>query len=162
MHEECSALAAVNNRTLAVGYFKKSSDIDILNLNGELLCRIFSASGPWRMITTMNSELIFTAWINGSIIKVNSFDGRVIFDVKVPQIANPSGVTMVSDDSLLVADFDTLSLHLVSSGGQWLKQVWTAPSTSAKDDKLRNVSIESGLCVCVTMCGFAYVLDAVY
>ncbi|GFO49009.1 hypothetical protein PoB_007551400 [Plakobranchus ocellatus] len=101
--------------------------------------------------------------INGSIIKVNSLDRRVIFDVKVPQIATPSGVTMVSDDSLLVADYNTLSLHLVSSGGRWLKQVWTAPSTRANiGDKLRGVSIESSLCVCVTECGYAYVFDAVY
>ncbi|GFO46878.1 hypothetical protein PoB_007338300 [Plakobranchus ocellatus] len=162
MDEDCCAVAAVNNRTLAVAYLKKSTDIDIINLNGQHLCRISSASPPTRMIMTKNAELIFSTGINGSIIKVNSFDGRVIFDVKVPQIATPTGVTMVSDDSLLVADFNALSLHLVSSGGRWLKQVWTAPSTSAKVDKLRCVSIESSLCVCVTSCGFAYVLDAVY
>ncbi|GFO46874.1 hypothetical protein PoB_007337900 [Plakobranchus ocellatus] len=120
MNEKCRALAAVNNMTLAVGYLEKSTDIDIINLNGQHLCRIF------------------------------------------PQLAVPAGVTMVSDDSLLVADLNALSLHLVSSGGQWLKQVWTALSNSAKDDKLRNVSIESSLCVCVTSCGFAFVLDAVY
>ncbi|GFO06009.1 hypothetical protein PoB_003251400 [Plakobranchus ocellatus] len=162
VNEEYSALAAMNNKTLAVGNLEEDSRVDILSLNGQLLCSISSASCPFRMITTTSAELIFSSWENGSIVKVNSFDGRVIFDIKVPQIANPSGITIVSDDSLLVADFKKLSLHLVSSGGRWLRQVWTAPSTSAKDDKLRGVSIESSLCVCVTRRGFAYVLDAVY
>ncbi|GFO46868.1 hypothetical protein PoB_007337300 [Plakobranchus ocellatus] len=84
-----------------------------------------------------------------------------LIDCKNPRIAVPSGVTIVSDDSLLVADYHKLSLHPVSSGGRWLKQVLTASSTSAKDDKLRNVSVESYLCVCVTRRDIAYVLNAV-
>ncbi|GFO06015.1 hypothetical protein PoB_003252000 [Plakobranchus ocellatus] len=162
VNEEYSALAAVNNNTLAVGYLEEDdSRVDIISLNGQLLCRISSVPSPFSMISTKNSELIFSTWENGSIAKVNSFAGRVIFDVEVPQITVPLGVTIVSDDTLLVADYYAPSLHLVSSEGQWLKQVWTAPSTSAKDG-LRSVTIESSLCVCVTNCGFAYVLDAVY
>ncbi|GFO41069.1 tripartite motif-containing protein 56 [Plakobranchus ocellatus] len=137
VNERYRALAAMNNKTLAVGYFQKPSDVDIINWNGQLLSRISSVSHPWRMISTKNSVLIFSNENNKSIVKVNSSDRRVIFDIKVPQIANPKGINILSDDSLLVADLYTLSLHLVSSGGRWLKQVWTAPSPSAKDDKLR-------------------------
>ncbi|GFO24868.1 hypothetical protein PoB_005137300, partial [Plakobranchus ocellatus] len=40
VNEKCSALAAVNNKTLAVGYDQPRNDIEIINLNGQILCGI--------------------------------------------------------------------------------------------------------------------------
>ncbi|GFN96979.1 hypothetical protein PoB_002348500 [Plakobranchus ocellatus] len=94
-----------------------------------------------------------------TIARVQVDTGTVVFDHSVPQIGNPSGVTITSDGSILVTDRLNKTLNLVSSKGVWLKQFWSAPSDGDQDDELLSVSTHGTVCVCVTWHGSVYVLD---
>ncbi|GFO34413.1 hypothetical protein PoB_006091800 [Plakobranchus ocellatus] len=93
------------------------------------------------------------------IARVQVGTGTVVFNKSVPQIQTPRGVSIAPDGSILVTDFQNKTLHLVSSQGVCIKQLWSAPSDGDQDDPLYAVSTDGSVCVCVTVRGCVYILD---
>ncbi|GFO09768.1 hypothetical protein PoB_003627300 [Plakobranchus ocellatus] len=117
-----------------------------------------SSVHPSYMNITEDGYLMCSTWEN-KIARVEVGTGTVAFDKSVPQIQDPCGVTITSDGSILVTDRDKKKLHLVSSQGVWIKQLWSVPSGGDWDDVLTSVSTDGSVCVCVTERGCVYILD---
>ncbi|GFO33987.1 hypothetical protein PoB_006049200 [Plakobranchus ocellatus] len=177
MSRDYWAVAAVNNLTLAVGYWPDSG-IDLIDLGGQVLRQICSSVRPLHMDITEDGGLMCSTW-DDKIARVQVDTGTVVFDKSVPQIEYPFGVAITSDGSILVTDRDNKALHLVSSQGVWRKQLWSVPSDGDQDDggddvkddradeyadddtddDLRSVSTDGSVCVCVTERGSVHILD---
>ncbi|GFN85883.1 hypothetical protein PoB_001238900 [Plakobranchus ocellatus] len=154
-----SAVAAVDNLTLAVGYNSLGTKgIDLVNLSGVVLCQICSTVHPYYMVATSDGHLMCSTWDN-KIARVELGTGQVIFNNAVPQIDNPAGIGIETDDFLCITDWKKGMLHLISSNGTWSKQMGSALSGTSQADILWSVSVDNGTCVCVTKYGSVIVLD---
>ncbi|GFN87269.1 hypothetical protein PoB_001377500 [Plakobranchus ocellatus] len=151
------AVAAVNNLTLSVGYWL-GSGIDLIDLGGQVLRQICSSLVPNYMDITEDGGLMCSTTDN-TIARVQVDTGTVVFDKSVPQIKDPRGVSITPDGSILVIDRVNNTLHLVSSQGDWTKQLWSGPSDGGQHDYLWNVSTDGNVCVCGTLHGSVYILD---
>ncbi|GFN86859.1 hypothetical protein PoB_001336500 [Plakobranchus ocellatus] len=151
------AVAAVNNLTLAVGYWW-GPGIDLIDLGGQVLRQICSSVIPIDMDITEDGGLVCSTY-DDKIARVQVDTGTVAFDKSVPQIQYPRGVTITPDGSILVADITNKTLHLVSSQSVWVKQLWSVPSDGDQGGPLRSVSTDGRVCVCVTEHGSVYILD---
>ncbi|GFO20083.1 hypothetical protein PoB_004658800, partial [Plakobranchus ocellatus] len=150
-------VAAVNNLTLAVGYWI-GSGIDLIDLGGQVLRQICSSVWPRYMDITEDGGLVCSTADN-KIARVQVDTSTVAFDKSVPQIQYPLGVTITCDGSILVTDRSNNTLHLVSSQGVLIKQLWSVPSDGDHDDYLQSVSTDGSVCVCGTWSGCVYILD---
>ncbi|GFO33010.1 hypothetical protein PoB_005951500 [Plakobranchus ocellatus] len=153
-------VAAVNKQALAVGYLS-GSGIDLLDMEEQDLRQICSSIDPLYMDVTQDGDLV-CATVNHKIARVQVDSGLVAFDKPVPQINRLSALTIASDGSLLVIDYSSKTLHLVSSEGTWTKQLWSVPSDTDQGGQLWSVSMDGSVCVCVTERGSVYILDCVY
>ncbi|GFO02676.1 hypothetical protein PoB_002918100 [Plakobranchus ocellatus] len=117
-----------------------------------------SSVDPRYMDIIEDGGLVCSTMYN-TIATVQVDTGTVVFDKLVPQINNPSGVAITSDGSILVTDGDNKTLHLVSSQGDWIKQLWSVLSDGDQDDELYAVSTDGSVCVCGTERGSVYKLD---
>ncbi|GFO17540.1 hypothetical protein PoB_004404500 [Plakobranchus ocellatus] len=124
------AVAAVNNHTLAVWC---GSTIDLIDLGGQFLRQICYSVDPRYMNITEDGYLMCSTSKN-SIARVEVGTGTVVFHKSVPQIKDPCGVTITLDGSILVTDRDNNTLHLVSSQGVWMKQLWSVPSDGGRGE----------------------------
>ncbi|GFO31289.1 hypothetical protein PoB_005779400 [Plakobranchus ocellatus] len=151
------AVAAVNNLTLAVGYYS-GSGIDLIDLGGQVLRQICSSVQPYYMDITEDGYLMCST-VDNKIARVQVDTGTVVFDKSVPQIKDPRGAAITPDGSILVTDTYNKTLHLVSSQGAWIKQLWSVPSVGGRRDELYAVSTDGSVCVCATDRGCVYILD---
>ncbi|GFO17752.1 hypothetical protein PoB_004425700 [Plakobranchus ocellatus] len=150
-------VTAVNNLTLAVGYWGDSG-IDLIDLGGQVLRQICSSVYTNYMDITEDGGLVCSTW-DDKIARVQVDTGTVAFNKSVPQIQMPRGVSITCAGSILVTDRDNKTLHLVSSQGDSIKQLWSVPSDRDQDDVLYAVSTDGSVCVCVTLRGSVYILD---
>ncbi|GFO31889.1 hypothetical protein PoB_005839400 [Plakobranchus ocellatus] len=120
-----------------------------------------SSVTPRSMHITEDGELVCSTW-DDTIARVKVDTGTVVFNNSVPQIHALRGVAIASDGSILVADGDNKTLHLVSSQGAWTKQLWSGPSDRDQLDELWSVSVDGSVCVCATRAGSVYILDCLY
>ncbi|GFN73580.1 hypothetical protein PoB_000008600 [Plakobranchus ocellatus] len=153
------AVAAVNNQTLAVGCWR-AFGIDLIDLGGQVLRQICSSVHPNYMVTTEDGHLMCSTY-DDTIAQVQMDTGTIVFDKSVPQIQDPRGVAITSDGSILVTDGRNKTLHLVSSQGAWIRQLWSEPSDIDKGGRLQCVSTDGCICVCVTGHGSVYIFDCV-
>ncbi|GFN93122.1 haemolytic enterotoxin (hbl) [Plakobranchus ocellatus] len=151
------AVAASKNNTLAVGYFS-GPNIDLIDLGGRVLRHICSIGRP-RYMNIEDDGYLVCSTVYNKIVRVEVGTRTIAFDKSVPQIKDPSGVNITSDGSIIVTDGQNKALHLVSSQGDWIKQLWSVPSDGDQDDKLWSVSMDGSVCVCVTGRGSVFVLD---
>ncbi|GFO00704.1 hypothetical protein PoB_002720900 [Plakobranchus ocellatus] len=70
---------------------------------------------------------------NNKIARVQVDTGTVAFNKSVPQIKNPLGAAITTDGSILVTDMSNKTLHLVSSQGVWIRQLWPTSSSELED-----------------------------
>ncbi|GFO07977.1 hypothetical protein PoB_003448200 [Plakobranchus ocellatus] len=79
-------------------------------------------------------------------------DGMVISrkqeSPKFQEIKKPCGVAVTPDGSILGTSSSQNTLHLLSSKGDWSKQLWSVPSDEDEDDELWNVSTDGRVCIC--------------
>ncbi|KAK3762526.1 hypothetical protein RRG08_052996 [Elysia crispata] len=87
------------------------------------------------------------------------YSHRIDTQDTVPEIEEPAGVTALQDGWLVVSDWRTRSLHLVTPDGCWDRQLWRHPRGSGSKDCLCGVSVSGGVCVAVTDYGEAHVFD---
>ncbi|GFS14688.1 hypothetical protein ElyMa_003168900 [Elysia marginata] len=106
------------------------------------------------------SELIHVvmATQQGTIAKVNVTNKDVVFERKVPQVEDPSSVTVLPSGEILVADCLSRSLHLLRRDGRWLSLLWRHPAGGQCEDQLSSVSCDGEICVTCTWHGPAYIL----
>ncbi|GFO06039.1 hypothetical protein PoB_003254400 [Plakobranchus ocellatus] len=116
-----------------------------------------SSVRPLYMDITEDGGLICST--GNKIARVQVVTGTVVFNKSVPQIEDLCGVTIRPDGSILVTDIANNTLHLVSSQGVWMKQLWSVPSDRDRRDELYAVSTDGSVCVCVTERGSVYILD---
>ncbi|GFO35962.1 hypothetical protein PoB_006246700 [Plakobranchus ocellatus] len=117
-----------------------------------------SSVEPWYMDITEDGGLVCSTW-GDKIARVQVDTRTVAFNKSVPQIEYPCGVAITPDGSILVTDRYNNTLHLVSSQGVWVKQLWSVPSDGDQGGPLRSVSTDGSVCVCVTCSGCVYILD---
>ncbi|GFO06284.1 hypothetical protein PoB_003278900, partial [Plakobranchus ocellatus] len=117
-----------------------------------------SSVEPWYMDITEDGGLMCST-VDKTRARVQVDTGTVVFNKSVPQIKDLYGVTITPDGSILVIDRRNKTLHLVSSQGIWVKQLWSVPSDRGQRDELYAVSTDGNVCVCVTCSGSVYILD---
>ncbi|GFN97993.1 hypothetical protein PoB_002449900 [Plakobranchus ocellatus] len=154
------AVAAVNKTTLAMGYVSDPG-IDLIDMAGQVLRQICSSVRPRYMDVTEDGEMICST-NNNRIARVQVDSGTVDFNQSVPQIPCPHGVAIASDGSVLVTGGSNKTLHMLSSRGSLIKQLWSVPSGRDQQGELWSVSMDVNICVCITLNGSVYLLDCVY
>ncbi|GFN97989.1 hypothetical protein PoB_002449500, partial [Plakobranchus ocellatus] len=76
-----------------------------------------------------------------------------------PQIPCPRAVAIASDGSVLVTNESNKTLHMLSSRGSWIKQLWSVPSGRDQQGALYAISMDRNVCACITTNGSVYLLD---
>ncbi|GFS26306.1 hypothetical protein ElyMa_001713800 [Elysia marginata] len=77
-------------------------------------------------------------------------------------VQDPSGISCHHQDrSTLSVDGKTNTLHVISSQGGWVKQVWSHPGGAGKEGGLWAVSFLNDLCVYCTR-KTVFLLDVIY
>ncbi|KAK3759415.1 hypothetical protein RRG08_047303 [Elysia crispata] len=105
----CVAIAAVDAKTLAVGYFAEFG-IDLIDLSGTVLRQISSNFHPKYMATTSDKCLVM-ALASKEIGKQNLADGDTLYIIKAEHLKNPRGITDFQDGSCLVVDQISRKVH---------------------------------------------------
>ncbi|GFO31615.1 hypothetical protein PoB_005812000 [Plakobranchus ocellatus] len=90
--KQYEAVAAVNNQTLAIGYWT-GQGIDLIDLQGRVLRQICSSVHPWHMEITEGGDLVCSTLYN-AIARVQVDTGAIAF--------NTSGVVILTDCLVLV------------------------------------------------------------
>ena len=68
----------------------------------------------------------------------------------VEQVQTPCGITCTQDGSCIITDGDTRTLHLVTSDGVWVRQLWAHPAGANRRDELSTVCSFQNVCLCCT------------
>ncbi|KAK3724965.1 hypothetical protein RRG08_005396 [Elysia crispata] len=98
----CCAIAAVDAKTLAVGYFDVKG-IDLIDLSGRVLRQISSHFRPNYMMTTSDECLVISFGSN-EIATINLANGDTSFVQKVEHLQNLWGITHHKDGFFLATN----------------------------------------------------------
>ncbi|KAK3782450.1 hypothetical protein RRG08_025473 [Elysia crispata] len=155
----CCAIAAVDAQTLAVGYFGIDG-IDLIDLSGRILQQISSYFQPTYMVATSDKCLVM-ALVSNEIAKKN-LENETLYFQKVDHLQNIYGITDHHNESCLMVDLYSCKVHLISSDGAWIKELWDHPDDKDPEDELRTVAVLNEECLCSTRKGSVFVFDLIY
>ncbi|GFR64619.1 hypothetical protein ElyMa_005511700 [Elysia marginata] len=154
------AIAPVGSTTLAVGCARYG--IELINLSGQVLRQLSSTLNPWYMAASPDKHLLVSN-SNGLLLKLKLADCTLVFKENLDNLTNPRDIACHhQDSSCIVADSYTRTLHLVSAGGAWVKELWAHPDGTDEKGSWVAVSVLGDQCVCCTKDGQVIVFDILY
>ncbi|GFN83333.1 hypothetical protein PoB_000983900 [Plakobranchus ocellatus] len=94
--------------------------------------RTLQTSRGYGVVAAVNNLTLAVGYVGNSGIDLIDLGGQVLRQI-FPQIEYPRGVAITTDGSIPVTDINNKTLHLVSSQGVWVKQLWPTSSSNRED-----------------------------
>lgn len=149
-------IAAMDSQTLAAGH-SLSKGVDIIDLDGNVLCQISSDFDPNCMMKTEDQCLVLFA--SSSFNKVNLKLGIQDISLCVPEIENPRSIAALQNGSFVVADKLSRVVHLVGANGIVQRILWEHPKGKHNRNFLTSVTVVEDMLACCTLNGSVFIYN---